>query len=43
MGNNWVVSKETYEIRYAEYNVCGKRPEMEDAFIADLTFGKTIP
>jgi len=37
------VSKDTYEIRYAEYNVCGKRPEMEDAFIADLTFGKKYP
>jgi len=34
------VSKGEFSIRYAEYSVTGHRPEMEDSFIADLTFGK---
>jgi hypothetical protein len=34
------VTKENYVVRYAEYSVQGLRNEMEDAFIADLNFGK---
>jgi len=40
MGQKWVASKGGYYVRYAEYSVTGHRPEMEDSFIADLSFGR---
>jgi len=40
MGQKWSVTKENYVVHYAEYSVQGLRNEMEDAFIADLNFGK---
>jgi len=40
MGQRWTVTKENYIVRYAEYSIQGLRSEMEDSFIADLTFGR---
>src|SRR5688572_14752862 len=43
MGQKWSASKGKFSLQYAEYSVTGRRSEMEDAFIADLQFGKSYP
>ena len=40
MGQRWSSSKGAFSLQYAEYSVQGKREGMEDAFIAELDFGK---
>jgi protein phosphatase 1L len=43
MGQKWAAEKGAYSVQYAEYSVCGRRNEMEDAFIADVVFGREFP
>jgi len=43
MGQKWAAGKGAYTVHYAEYSVTGRRLEMEDAFIADVQFGKSFP
>lgn len=42
MGQKWAVPKHSYFLGYAEYSVRGLRMEMEDAFVADVNFGKAF-